>query len=38
MIINCASIAVLDRVAANNPVLGTLAGLLNNPLYSEVCQ
>jgi phospholipid/cholesterol/gamma-HCH transport system substrate-binding protein len=37
IIVNCASLGVLDRVAANNPQLGTLVGLLNAPRRSEVC-
>ena len=37
VVIGCDALAILDNVAAVNPVLGTTIGLINLPRTSEVC-
>jgi phospholipid/cholesterol/gamma-HCH transport system substrate-binding protein len=37
VVISCNSARVLDVVAASNPVLGTLVGLLNAPPVDQIC-
>ena len=34
---NCTTLQIFERIGAANPVLGTLAALLNAPTYASVC-
>ena len=37
IVYNCDTASLLETVAASNPGLGTLVGLLNGPTTDEIC-